>query len=108
MSTPRFERAFSAIAAVLALAIVGWAMVAARCSDELYARLLEGARSAPTIGERCRAMNSLCLRGYWDVRPTSELNEFLRTAPPDVQSFMREAYGTLLAERTPGAPRGGC
>lgn len=108
MSTPRFERAFSAGAAALALAIVAWAMVGARCSDELHARLLAGARSAPTIGERCRAMNSLCLRGYWDARPTSELNEFLSTAPPDVQAFVREAYGTLLAERTPGAPHGGC
>lgn len=108
MTTPRFERAFSASALALALAIVGWAMVGARCSDELYARLLAGARSAPTTGERCRAMNSLCLRGYWDARPTAELTEFLRTAPPDVQELVRESYGTLLAERAPGAPRGGC
>ncbi len=62
MSTPRFERAFSAIAAVLTLAIVGWAMVGARCSDELHARLLEGARSAPTIGERCRAEVGVAFR----------------------------------------------
>lgn len=108
MSTPRFERAFTAIAATLSLTIVGWAMIAARCSDELYTRLLEDARSAPTIGERCRAMNSLCLRGYWDARPTSELGDFLRSAPLDVQDFVREAYGTLLAERTPAARRGGC
>lgn len=83
-------------------------MVAARCSDALYTRLLEDARSAPTIGERCRAMNSLCSRGYWDARPTSELGEFLRAAPLDVQEFVREAYGTLLAERNPAARRGGC
>jgi hypothetical protein len=108
MSQPRFERVFIAVAATLALAIVGWAMVGARCSDELYARLLERARSAPTIGQRCRAMNALCLRGYWDARPTSELAEFLRSASPEVQAFVREAYGTLLADRTPGAPRSGC
>lgn len=108
MSGARFERAFIAVAAALALAIVGWAMVGARCSDELHARLLERAQSAPTIGERCRAMNALCLRGYWDNRPTSELGAFLRSAPPDVKAFVSEAYGTLLADRTPGAPRGGC
>jgi len=108
MSTARFERAFCAIAATLALTVVGWAMVGARCSDELFARLLEDARGAATVGERCRAMNALCLRGYWDARATAELGEFLRSAPPDVEAFVREAYGTLLAERTPAPRKGGC
>jgi hypothetical protein len=108
MSTPRFERTFIAVAAALALAIVGWAMIGARCSDELWARLLEEARSAATVGERCRAMNALCLRGYWDARSTAELGEFLRSAPPDVRAFVRDAYGTLLAERARSGEKDGC
>lgn len=108
MSDARFERAFIATCTAAALAIVGWAMVAARCSDELHARLLAAARAAPTVGERCRAMSSLCLRGYWDARPTSELEAFLAAAPPDVTAFVREAYGTLLAERSGDATGSGC
>lgn len=109
MRRAKIERYGALVSAGLALAIVVGAMFGARCSEAHYAALLERARTAESHGARCRAMNALCLRGYWDARPTAELLEFLRGAPPDVEAFVRDAHFTLLGKRGPGGPRpGGC
>ncbi|MEZ6013834.1 MAG: hypothetical protein R3F49_01860 [Planctomycetota bacterium] len=109
MSLRAFERTVTCGAAGMALALLVWAMFAARCSPEHDAALLERARGAATHAERCRAMNALCLRGYWEARPTSDLGAFLSTAPPDVREFVREAHFTLLDERRTGtAGKAGC
>lgn len=109
MTRNRAEWTFIAAAAAVVLGTLGWAMVAARCSDTRDAALRERARMAPTVGARCRAMNSLCLRGYWDLRSAAELHDFLEGAPPDLRAFVESAHFTLLAERPPGrAKKGGC
>ena len=109
MSTARFERLWVTLSAATVATLLVWAMVAARCSDARDAALRHRAATAETVGERCRAMNSLCLRGYWDRRSATELNTFLTSAPPDVRAFVQAAHFTLLAERPAGrARKGGC
>jgi len=108
MSRARAERLWITAALALTLAVLVGTMVAERCTEDTFPRLLERARGGATHGERCRAMHQLAERGYWDERPTAALLEFLAEAPPDLAAFVRDAYGHLLGQRTGVNGRGGC
>ncbi len=104
----RRERRWIAVLLALAGTLLVATMVSERCREDTFPHLLERARTAPTHGERCRALNQLAARGYWDERPTEALVEFLAGAPPGLDAFIREAYGYLLGQRTGDGSRGGC
>lgn len=87
----RERRTLAALGAVvLVVAVVGWLSIP---SD---AELLARATTHPRTRARIEAMNALAHRGYWEERPTRELQRFLADQPAEVVRFVREQHGPLL------------
>ncbi|MEM6568000.1 MAG: hypothetical protein AAF957_06290 [Planctomycetota bacterium] len=86
------------ILAALGAAIAAIALIAAATvpTDE---ELLQRASTGEDTRERVRALNSLVLRGYWEERPTAELNRFLDDSPPELREFIKRTHGSLLRKR---------
>ena len=84
-------RVLAALAAVIAaVALAAWWTVP---SD---ATLVQRTRFHPDVETRVEAMNALILRGYWEARPTRELQLFLEEQPEEVRSFVQKMHPTML------------